>query len=101
MKILYYTGFFRDALASAEGFDPTLVNGRCEIVTDRTKLAEADAVVFHLPNLRSESCRRKERGRPGSRSRWKRTRIIRTRPTRASCATSMCAWGCGRIARFR
>ncbi len=62
MKILYYTGFFRDALASAEGFDPTLVNGLCEIVTDRTKLAEADAVVFHLPNLRSEELPEK---RPG------------------------------------
>ncbi len=54
MKILYYTGFFGAPLSTAEGFDPALVDGLCEITSDRAKLSEADAVVFHLPDLRGE-----------------------------------------------
>ncbi len=62
MKILYYTGFFGDSLASAEGFDPALVEGLCEIVTDKARLDEADAVVFHLPNLQTEKLPEKRAG---------------------------------------
>jgi hypothetical protein len=62
MKILYYTDFFSDPLSSAEGFDPSLVEDLCEILTDRSMIDHADVVVFHLPNLRFESLPEKREG---------------------------------------
>jgi len=52
LKILYYTPFFNIPLTEENGFVPALAEDLCEVTTDHTRFEEADAVVFHLPNLK-------------------------------------------------
>lgn len=53
LEILYYTPYFNLTLKEAIGFSPQLAEDLCTVTLDRRRLAEADAVLFHIPNLRS------------------------------------------------
>jgi hypothetical protein len=50
LQILYYGTFFDHPLANAGGMDPRHAADLCDVITDPARAAEADAVVFHLPD---------------------------------------------------
>jgi len=52
LEILYYTPYFNLTLQEAIGFSPDLAQDLCTVTLDRRRLAEADAVLFHIPNVR-------------------------------------------------
>jgi len=52
LKIFYYTPYFDRTLCEAIGFAPTVAEDLCTVSTEPQDLATADAVLFHLPNLK-------------------------------------------------
>jgi len=52
LKIFYYTPYFDRSLNEAFGFSPSMAEDLCTVSTDSRDLAAADAVLFHLPNLK-------------------------------------------------
>ncbi len=52
LKILYYTSYFKQQLEEAIGFSPALAEDLCEVISDRNHLATADAVLFHIPDMK-------------------------------------------------
>ncbi len=52
LEILYYTPYFRETISDAIGFAPRLAEDLCVISHDHSRLNEADAVVFHIPNFK-------------------------------------------------
>jgi hypothetical protein len=52
LELLYYTRYFTLTLKEAIGFAPKLAEDLCTVTLDRRRLAEVDAVIFHIPNLR-------------------------------------------------
>jgi hypothetical protein len=51
LEILYYTAYFKETLSQAIGFSPTLASDLCQVTLDHGRLSEADAVLFHVPNV--------------------------------------------------
>src|SRR5215471_14780227 len=51
LEILYYTPYFNETLREAIGFSPDMAEDLCTVTLDRQRLAEADAVLFHIPNV--------------------------------------------------
>jgi alpha-1,3-fucosyltransferase 10 len=52
LQILYGNTFFDRPLSQAGGMDPKHAADLCEVITDPARAAEADAVVFHFPDLK-------------------------------------------------
>lgn len=53
LEILYYTPYFRQTVMEAIGFAPRLAEDLCVVTLDHSRLADADAVLFHIPDFRS------------------------------------------------
>jgi len=52
LEILYYTPYFGSTLCEAIGFSPAVAEDLCHVTTDPARIAEADAVLFHIPNMK-------------------------------------------------
>lgn len=51
LLILYYTNYFKETLCDANGFAPHLAEDLCVVTTERECLQQADALLFHLPDI--------------------------------------------------
>ena len=64
LEILYYTPYFRETLKEAIGFTPALAEDLCTVSTDHNRISSADALVFHLPNMKEPPRIPKKPGQP-------------------------------------
>ncbi|HEY9777015.1 MAG TPA: glycosyltransferase family 10 [Planktothrix sp.] len=52
LEILYITPYFGETLDKAIGFAPSVAADLCRVSMDWHRLAHADAVLFHIPNMK-------------------------------------------------
>ncbi|MGB8352716.1 MAG: glycosyltransferase family 10 [Chthoniobacteraceae bacterium] len=52
LEVLYFTPYFGLTLMDAIGFSPGVAEDLCTVTTDHSRMAIADAVLFHIPNMK-------------------------------------------------